>query len=914
MLSGRSRLELAAGWAPDSPMDPQDTIKTLPLVHDLAGKTVGRFTLRERLGAGGMGQVFRAEDTTLKRVVAIKRMAPQLQADEQDRQRFLKEAQRASALNHPNLAAIYDVLEDKGEIFLVMEYVEGKTLRLRMKEPIPIEEFLEIAIQCGEGLGAAHDQRIVHGDIKPENIMLTPGQRVKILDFGVARRFTVAGANEATESLASMTASLGGTPAYMAPEVLMQKPYDGRADIFSLGLVFYEMLGGQQPFQTESFAATVGRVLHTEAPPLSQVNRKVPAPVAGMVNKMLAKEAAARYPSAQVLVADLRAVQRGSQPSLPLLAPSGLPPARSETKAVPWLPARWVLLLAGTALLGLLVALPAVRHPLRGWLVPSGSGQASPRISGLPQNKYLAVLPFQAAEGNPKLTAFGNGFVETLTAKLTQLGENHALQVISAGEIRAKKVATLEQARQVFGVNLALQVSLRQSGDLVRATYTLTDPKTGRTLAASTFDAPTTDPFSLEDRVANGVASALAVDLRPEERRGLVSHGTTIAEAYNYYLQGRGYLDDPVKPENISSAIILFSQALKLDPHYGFARAGLGMAYWWKYYSTKDKKAVLSAREACSKAVDDGNAGAEGHTCLGLVYNGRGQYQQAALEFQTAINLEPTSDEAYNGLAKAYEHLNKLDEAEKTYQRVVALRPQYPRAYLNLGAFYLQQAQAAKAIEMFTRAVDLAPDSYVGYSNLGAALLYQARYAEALKPLEQSLAIRPAFGGYTNLGTAYLRVRRFADAVRAYREATKLDATQYAAWGSLGDAYYWSGDPAQAKGAYQKAVELAKNQLEVNPNDAEVLGDVADYYAMQGDRKQALAALNQSLQIGHGDKDLLFNAAVVYQELGDTGIALEWLKKSLDAGFSAESVGESMSFQSLKDDPRFQRMLPGKTN
>jgi eukaryotic-like serine/threonine-protein kinase len=202
----------------------QDSLKIPPVVHELTGTIVGRFAIRGQLGAGGMGQVYRAEDQMLKRAVAIKRMAPKWQFEERDRERFLKEAQRASALNHPNIAAIYDVLEDKGEILLVMEYIEGVTLRQRMTDPISIEEFLDVAIQCTEGLGAAHERRIVHSDIKPENIMLTPAKRVKILDFGVAKRLAHSDPNEATETLASMTASLSGTPAYMAPEVLMQKP------------------------------------------------------------------------------------------------------------------------------------------------------------------------------------------------------------------------------------------------------------------------------------------------------------------------------------------------------------------------------------------------------------------------------------------------------------------------------------------------------------------------------------------------------------------------------------------------------------------------------------------------------------------------------------------------------------------
>jgi serine/threonine protein kinase len=256
--------------------------------HEVTGKTqdlsetsVGRFSVGSRLGTGGMGDVYRAEDTTLKRTVAIKRLLPQSQFDSRDRDRFLKEAQRASALNHPNVAVIYEVLQEQGEIFLVMEYVEGVTLRERMANPTSIEQFLDIALQCAEGLASVHDKHFVHGDIKPENIMLTPSQRVKILDFGVAKGFTIA--NDVTSSLTSASTSLSGTPAYMAPEVLMQKPYDGRADIFSLGLVFYELLGGKQPFLMENFAGTLGRVLHFDPVPLSVLNRNVSPQVSSRI-------------------------------------------------------------------------------------------------------------------------------------------------------------------------------------------------------------------------------------------------------------------------------------------------------------------------------------------------------------------------------------------------------------------------------------------------------------------------------------------------------------------------------------------------------------------------------------------------------------------------------------------------------
>ena len=886
--------------------DMHDAVRTPPAApQDLTGTTVGRFNILARLGVGGMGEVYRADDTKLRRTVAIKRMAPRVHGDPIEAARLLREGQRASALNHPNIAAIYDVIEEKGEILLVMEYIEGKTLRERMWSPISMAEFLAIAMQSTEGLAAAHDHRIVHGDIKPENIMLAGGQRVKILDFGIARRLVGSDPKDATQSLMSITLSTSGTPGYMAPEVLQQKTYDGRADLFSLGLVFYEMLGGQHPFLTDSFAGTVGRVLHLEPPSLLDINRSMPPPLAGIVEHLLEKDQASRYPTAHDLLADLRAVERGDKPVF-----GGLPPkpksSSQQQRGFGW---KALLIAAGAA--SLLVALLFVfwsrgRHF-------STSPQNSTRTT-LPQNVSLALLPMDVPEGDPQFAALANGVVSTLAAKLTQLGENHSVQVVSASEMRGKHLTTLVEARQEFGVNLGLRVDLQRSGDLVRVASTLLDATSGRVLAAKSFDAPIHDPFKIEDEVANAASAALGVSLRPEERRELVAHGTNLPEAYNYYLQARGYLDDPFKPENANSAIALLDQALKLDPNYGAAQAQLGMAYWWKYYSTKDKGAVTSAKQSCADAVDSGNAGAEGHICLGVVANGTGHYESAAAEFQKAVQLDSTNDQAYTGLALAQQRLNKLGEAEKTYQRVIQLRPQNAKGYSSLGGFYLQQQQVEKAIDMFSRVVTLSPDSYRGYSNLGAAYSYQAKYTEAIEPLQRSIAIRPTYGAYTNLGTAYLRLRRFRDAIAAYQAGVKLDESQYAVWGSLADALHYSGDQAAAKAAYEKAAALAAQQLEVNPKDAEVNGDIADYYAMLGERKRAIGFLDQSLRWGQGNKDLLFNAAVVYQDLGESAVALEWLKKSLDAGVSVATVLEMPPFDALKNDPRFQALVLGRTH
>jgi len=287
---------------------------------ELTGTVAERFVILKILGAGGMGEVYQAQDTKLKRVVAIKRMSPRLQQDDGDRRKFLREAQQASALNHPNVAGIYDVIEQGGEILLIMEYVEGSPLRSTMHIGFSNDEFFELAIQVLEGLNAAHEKGILHSDIKPENIMLTPAGKAKILDFGVARRFSLG--NNETVTVDTVTGNISGTPAYIAPEILLQKPYDGRADLFSMGLVCYEMLGGRQPFRTDSIAGTIASVLHTEPPSLDELNPKISPGVAAVVRTMLEKNPAQRYASARDVLIDLRRVRQAEKP----VFAKGVPP------------------------------------------------------------------------------------------------------------------------------------------------------------------------------------------------------------------------------------------------------------------------------------------------------------------------------------------------------------------------------------------------------------------------------------------------------------------------------------------------------------------------------------------------------------------------------------------------------------
>jgi serine/threonine-protein kinase len=842
-----------------------------------------------------MGQVYRAQDTILKRTVAIKRMAPQLQQTRVATDRFLKEAQRASALNHPNIAAIYDVFEENGEVYLVMEYIEGTTLRQYLaSHKLTLPEFLAIAIQCGEALSAAHHQQILHGDIKPENIMLTSTLRAKVLDFGVARRFTSADSGEATQSLVTMTGSLSGTPAYMAPEVLEQKPYDGRADLFSLGLVFYEMLGGPQPFITDSFAGTLGRVLHTDPPPINEINRTVPAPVAEIIKRLLLKDPAERYPSAGVLVADLQAVQQGVRPQL--VATAQLPPAKKR---------------GGFLIAALLAVVVLGGLGLLAWSLRHRSQAGAPPISGSPavlQNRVLAILPFDTTGADASLASLGQGVVDNVAARLGRLSADRSLQIIPARTLKERGATTLAEAQKQFGANAGLSVKLQQSGDLITVTYQLQEPG-GRSLGGESIPLPKTDTFGVEDDIINGTVRALQLNLRSDEQAALRVHGTSRPEAYNYYLRARGYLLNFTDAENVDNAITMIREALKQDPNFGMAKAALGEAYWRKYWHTKQANWTKMARTECDAAVKLGNAGVAGHICLGLVNDGTGQYKEAAAEYQRAVELEPTNEDAYIGLALAFEHQGAISKAEQTYQAVREMHPQSAVATNAVGNFYLRQNDYAKGAELFKRVTELAPEGYAGYVNLGVAYTNLHRYPESLDSLRKSLLLRPTYAAYVNIGTVYWNQHDYGQAATNYEQALKINDKQYVTWGNLGEARYYAGAKSEAMPAYRKAAELAAEELKVNPHDTDVLGDLANYYSMMGQKKESLDYLEQALQYGRNDKQVLAVAAMVHNQLGETGLALEWLSKAVQAGYPRDDLRTVPAFISLSSNPRFQELM-----
>ena len=861
--------------------------------RDLSGTIIGRFAIQELLGKGGMGEVYRASDLRLKRQVALKRIAPHLRGDKRSRERLWKEAEWASRLSDPHIAAVHDVIDEENELFIVMEFVEGQTLRRRLAEPISIIEFLPIATECALALAAAHNAGVVHHDIKPENIMLTTSGQVKVLDFGVAKNLP--SQPEATLSAQTWT-EFAGTLNYMAPEAVREEESDSRADIFSLGIVFYEAIAGSNPFRAKSFLETSDRILNHEQVPLCELNPKLPAEFDRIVGKMLAKDPAQRYSAAADLAVDLRALER-------TLTESGvrvirqLPVARRRW-AMPW----GTLILAAASLVAIAVYTPA-RQQLKIWL----------GISPIPRTKQVAVLPLSVADGDAQTAAFGAGLTETLTAKLTQLTGDPSFQVVPATEIRGKHVSTVDDARKEFGVNLVLEGSLHKSGQQVRVNCILVDARTRRQLRAESLTFAATDSFAAEDAVVNGAIRMLELEIQGRQRKALETHGTQVAGAYDYYLQGRGYLQNYDREENLDSAVQVFERALAIDPGYALAYAGLGDAYWKKYRSNKEPSWIEKSRSACQQASRLDSKLSSAHACLGTLSAGTGNYQEAAREFERAVETEPTNDDAFRGLAGAYERLGKPEEAENTYRRAIELRPHYWAGYNWLGAFYYRHVRFREAAEMFNQVVALAPDSFLGYSNLGATYVEQARYADAIRILEQSIAIRPSDYGYTNLGNAYFFLRRYEEADQAYQQAIKLSEKDSLLWWNLGDGYYWTpGKRSQSVAAYRQGITTAEEELRVNPKNSYSYGVLAICHAMLGEKKLAFDALGSGLQLSSADPFLLFQAALVYNQFGQSDEAIAWLKKAQTAGYSQARIRDYPNFDSLWINPRSQELLRGR--
>ncbi len=865
----------------------------------MIGKRLGRYEVLARLGAGGMGEVYRARDLDLGRSVALKMLPQAVQADPERLHRFEHEARAASALNHPNIVTIYEIGYADAVPFIAMELVEGSTLRALLgRRPFLTKRVLALAAQATEGLAKAHEAGIVHRDLKPENIMVTRDGFVKILDFGLAKLQDSGAFNSeaVTASPATRPGVVMGTVGYMSPEQARGKPLDFRSDQFSCGAILYEMATGKRAFDRETPFQTLAAIIDSEPEPIQSINPDVPPPFRWIVERCLKKIPEERYASTLDLARELRNVHdRLDEVSS---GPRTMPPFAFRSRA-------WRRSASLAAALAVAVALGSA-----GWLWRAAA--PLPLTSArVPREKQIAVLGFTNSSGAEPDRVFCDGLVETLISKLTLLEQfQGSLWLVPASEIRSSGATSVQDARKAFGVTLAITGSAHRTGDRVRMIANLVDAASLRQLRSVTIDRPLGDLLTLQDGIASAIAEMLELELQPEARRLLSAGGTTIPGAYDHYVRGRGYLQRYEKPESLDLAAASFQRALEQDPSYTLAYAGLGETYWRRYNLTRSQEWIDLARRSCKRAAELNDLLAPVHVTLGMINQGTGRYEDAVAAFEVALKLDPVSVDAYRGLASTYESLGRLDQAETTYRKAIELKPSLWSNHSYLGVFYYRHARYSEAVSEFRRVIELTPDNVRGYNNLSGAYQKLGRLEDAIAALQKSLTLKPTANAYSNLGTTYFFQGRYAEAVPLMEKALALGVSQQLVWGNLGDAYRWTrGNEDKAPEAYRRAIALAEQELKVNPKDAQIRAAYATYWAKLGNPAKALDEAARARQTAPSHVSVLFRCSLAYELTGKREQALEALGAALRGGYSIDEVRRDPDLEALRQDRRYLALL-----
>lgn len=823
----------------------------------------------EKLGEGGMGLVYLANDTKLKRKVALKFLPRHISADPTERQRFRLEAQAVASLSHPNIAQVYAIEELDDALFIVMEYIKGKELKEVIEDgELTIEQKWLLAEQIAAGIKVAHDSGVIHRDIKSRNIMIDQSGSARIMDFGLAR---VQGTDHITK-----TGTTLGTTAYMAPELLAGQEVDIRSDIWAFGVVLFELFTGELPFQGIYEPAVMYAIVEEEPLLASELVATVPKQIEYVIEKCLQKDRDQRYQEFSEVITDLT---KSNIPTVRRSVDTKKSRLAASTYALVGVPAALVLIV-------LIVILQMN-------LIWFGDG--------IPDRKYLAVLPVENLSMNPDLQAISAGLAETFSYKLSELEKYEDFYwVAPAGEMRKEKVNSVSQANKLFGVNLAILSSIQTVQDSTRLIIELVDAENIRRLGTEQVVVASNDLALLERNGVKAMLQMLNIEIDSRIEKTLKQGEPSNPEAYEYYLIGLAGLQNYSTSDSLDMAIHYFSQAVEMDSDFVLAHIGLGESYWRKYESTREANYVEEAEKALNIAMEIHQDLAPVQTLMGMLKAGTGQHDAAVQHYSKALDIDPNYSAAYRGLAKVYDEQGDTEKAVNTYVKAIYLKPNYWEGYKDLGAHHLRKGNIEAAIEQFDKVVQLLPRNSTAYSNLGVAYYYNGDTGKARQMFEKSLALEKNPVTANNLAGIYYWEGKYGESAAMYEIALEANFHRYEIWGNLAAAYDLNGQKEKARKSYLTAIEKAKEQLDINPNNPEVMADLGAYYSDVGDTSRALSYIRQATALSADNILIKQRAVATYEKLGMRQDALKWIEASMISDIESQP-----EFRALISDPGY---------
>jgi tetratricopeptide (TPR) repeat protein/TolB-like protein/predicted Ser/Thr protein kinase len=866
-----------------------------------------RFRIEQLLGEGGMGKVYKAHDKELSRTVALKILQPELTKDPSVIMRFKQELLLASRISHRNILRIHDLTDYQGVKFISMAFIEGQDLNQMLKQtrPLSVERSLKLARQMCEALEAAHAEGVVHRDFKPHNVLVGNNDQVYVSDFGLATSF------ESAKMGMTRTGAFVGTPRYMSPEQVEGKQVDSRTDLYSFGLVFYEMVSGEVPFTGDSTWQVMYQRVKDAPKNVKLVNPNVPDNVAEIIMHCLERDPAERYRGAKEIISDIDE-HRGpemSSTSMYRTTPSGAG-SRTVQITVPAKPPVWLYLAGGILLLGgLFFAVPATRHLV---VKPAAetetvSVEGAKGLPPLSQGKYVAVLPFRVIGGDTSIEYVAEGLGEALSAKLFQLKGVHVASSDDNGKMDTK--APLPQIAKKLGANMMVTGMVQGSANELRITVKLDNVAENKVVWNEEFSGVPADLLTIEDKIYGKLAEALETNVSPGDIAAGTSHPTDNVDAYDSYLRGRNALRGQLTAKNIQLAIDYFNAALQKDQKFALAYTGLADASLRMYDENKDSFWTEKALNAAKQAQTLNDKLPEVHFSLGSVYAQTGQTAQAITELKRAQELAPNSDEGYRRLGNAYLAAGQNEQGIHALEKAVELNPYYWQNLNQMGNAYLKMGSYDKALKYFQQVTQVEPQNQIGFANLGIVYVSMGRYEESIAPLETALKLEPQSQVISNLGTSYFYLHRYGDAVKLFEKAVGLNPNDETMMGNLADGYRAAGQMDKAKVTYDKAIVLAFKALRVNPRSATTMGNLALYYAKKGDVGQAVEFMQRARGLDPSSVDLIATSAEVHALINRPEEAIADLKKGLQQGLTPATIDSDPELDSLRNRPDFQALM-----